>query len=49
MQEVAGQQERYRKMAAEARRVAKRRHDPAAIVAGMMERYREIIQKYTGN
>lgn len=48
MQEVAGQPEGYRAMAAEARRVAQRRHDPAAIVAGMMERYREIIQKHSG-
>ncbi|HXD79861.1 MAG TPA: glycosyltransferase family 4 protein [Puia sp.] len=46
MREVAEQPARYAAMAAEARRVAQRRHDPAAIVRGMMERYLEIIQKH---
>ncbi|HET6252749.1 MAG TPA: glycosyltransferase family 4 protein [Puia sp.] len=48
MQEVIRQPERYRVMAAKGRKVAQRRHDPEVIVRGMMERYREIIQKSTG-
>jgi glycosyltransferase involved in cell wall biosynthesis len=45
MEEVVGERDRHAVMAAEGRRVAQRRHDPAAIVTGMLERYREIIQK----
>jgi glycosyltransferase involved in cell wall biosynthesis len=45
MEEVILEPEPYRAMAAEARRVAQRRHDPASIVTGMIGRYEEIIQK----
>jgi glycosyltransferase involved in cell wall biosynthesis len=47
MRELTGQPEKYAMMAAEGRRAAQRRHDPAAIVTAMLERYREIIQKNT--
>jgi glycosyltransferase involved in cell wall biosynthesis len=47
MAEVVREPERYREMATQGRRVAQRRHDPAIIVAEMLERYREIIQKHT--
>lgn len=45
MEEVITQPEQYAMMAAEGRKVAQRRHDPRAIVNGMVGRYREIIQK----
>jgi glycosyltransferase involved in cell wall biosynthesis len=45
MREVLENAEKYMAMAAEGRRVAQRRHDPAAIVTGMLERYKEIIKK----
>ena len=45
MREVPEQPEKHAAMAAEGRRVAQRRHDPAVIVTAMMERYKEIIQK----
>jgi glycosyltransferase involved in cell wall biosynthesis len=48
MEEAASQPERYAAMAAEGRKVAQRRHDPSAIVTAMLDRYREIIQKYSG-
>jgi glycosyltransferase involved in cell wall biosynthesis len=44
MVEVVREPERYQTMAAEARRVAQRRHDPAVIVTEMLERYKEIIK-----
>jgi len=47
MREVLERPERHAAMAAEARRLAQRRHDPASIVRSMLERYREIIQKNT--
>jgi glycosyltransferase involved in cell wall biosynthesis len=46
MEEMVKYPERYGPMAAEARRVALRRHDPEAIVAGMLDRYAEIIEKH---
>jgi glycosyltransferase involved in cell wall biosynthesis len=46
MEEMVKYPERYGLMAAEARRVALRRHDPEAIVAGMLDRYVEIIEKH---
>jgi glycosyltransferase involved in cell wall biosynthesis len=46
MEEMVKYPERYGPMAAEARRVALRRHDPEAIVAGMLDRYAEIIKKH---
>jgi glycosyltransferase involved in cell wall biosynthesis len=49
MREVIGQPEKYAAMAAEGRRAARRRHDPATIVTVMLERYREIIQKNTNH
>jgi glycosyltransferase involved in cell wall biosynthesis len=45
MREVLEQPEKHAAMAAEGRRVAQRRHDPAVIVTGMLERYKEIIKK----
>jgi glycosyltransferase involved in cell wall biosynthesis len=45
MREVIERPEKHTTMAAEARRLAQRRHDPASIVTLMLERYREIIQK----
>ena len=48
MREVLEQPEKHATMAAEGRRVAQRRHDPGAIVTAMLERYREIIQKFSG-
>ena len=48
MLEVIREPEKYTAMAAEGRRVAQRRHDPAAIVAGMIDRYRDIIKKHKG-
>lgn len=48
MKEVTLEQDRYVTMAAEGRRVAQRRHDPAEIVRSMLGRYREILQKYSG-
>jgi glycosyltransferase involved in cell wall biosynthesis len=45
MREVLEQPEKYAALAAEGRRVAQRRHDPAAIVTAMLERYRAIIQE----
>ncbi len=48
MEEMVRQPERYLPMAAEARRVALLRHDPAAIVAGMMRDYSAIIEKHAG-
>jgi glycosyltransferase involved in cell wall biosynthesis len=48
MREVIRQPEKYAAMAAEGRRVAQRRHDPAGIVSGMISRYRDIIKKYKG-
>jgi len=45
MEELVREPARHGEMAVEARRVARRRHDPPVIVAGMLERYREIIQK----
>ena len=47
MREVLERPEKHAAMAAEARRLAQRRHDPASIVRSMLERYREIIQKNT--
>ncbi len=47
MREVLERPEKHAAMAAEARRLAQRRHDPASIVTVMLERYREIIQKNT--
>jgi glycosyltransferase involved in cell wall biosynthesis len=46
MEEVVREPERFRAMAEGGRLVAQRRHDPAVIVTGMMERYRGIIQKH---
>jgi glycosyltransferase involved in cell wall biosynthesis len=48
MKEVIEGPERYAAMAAQGRRMAQRRHDPAAIVTVMMDRYREIVGKHTG-
>ena len=45
MREVIGWPEKHVAMAAEGRRVAHRRHDPTAIVTGILERYKEIIEK----
>lgn len=45
MREVPEQPEKHTAMAAEGRRVAQRRHDPALIVTGMIGRYKDIIQK----
>jgi glycosyltransferase involved in cell wall biosynthesis len=47
MRELLERPEKHAAMAAEARRLAQRRHDPASIVTSMLERYREIIQKNT--
>lgn len=46
MQEVVRDRERYRVMALEAQKVARRRHDPAGVAALMLERYAEIIEKH---
>jgi glycosyltransferase involved in cell wall biosynthesis len=46
MEEMIKYPERYGPMAVEARRVALRRHNPEAIVAGMLDRYAEIIKKH---
>jgi glycosyltransferase involved in cell wall biosynthesis len=46
MEEMVKYPERYGQMAAEARRVALRRHDPEAIVAGMLDRYADIIERH---
>jgi glycosyltransferase involved in cell wall biosynthesis len=46
MEEMVKYPERYGPMAAEARCVALRRHDPEAIVEGMLDRYAEIIKKH---
>lgn len=48
MEEVTLERDRYVTMAAEGRLVAQRRHDPAEIVRGMLGRYREVLQKYSG-
>jgi glycosyltransferase involved in cell wall biosynthesis len=45
MREALEQPEKHAAMAAEGRKVAQRRHDPAAIVTEMIGRYKEIIQK----
>ena len=46
MEEMVKYPERYAPMAAEARRVALRRHDPEAILTGMLDRYVEIIKRH---
>jgi glycosyltransferase involved in cell wall biosynthesis len=45
VREALEQPEKHAAMAAEGRKLAQRRHDPAVIVTTMLERYREIIQK----
>lgn len=44
LQEMVQQPEQYLPMAAEARRVALRRHDPGSIVRGMLGDYAEIVE-----
>jgi glycosyltransferase involved in cell wall biosynthesis len=46
LQELVRYPERYQPMADEARRVARRRHDPGTIVADMVEKYADIIKKH---
>ena len=48
MQEVIAEPATYAAMAAEGRKTAQRRHDPPVVVAAMIGRYREIIQKVSG-
>lgn len=45
MREALEQPGKHAAMAAEGQRVAQQRHDPSAIVTGMLKRYQEIIQK----
>lgn len=48
LKETVADPERARSMAVEARHVALKRHDPAIIVTGMLERYAEIIKIHAG-